>query len=144
MAIMRRRSPLGGLLDLQKRLEDIFPWDEEGETTLTTWRPRVDVYEEGDNIVFECEAPGVDKNDIDVSIEDNRLTISGNRHEEKTVEKEDRDYYRSERFFGEFQRTFTLPEGVDAEQVNANFDNGVLKVVLPKAPEAKKRSIEIN
>ena len=144
MALLSRRSPLGNLMELENRLGDLFSWDEGDESALTVWRPRVDVYEEGDNIIFECEAAGVNKDDIDVSIENNRLTISGTRHEEKTIEKEDRDYYRSERVYGAFQRTFTLPEGVDAEQVNANFNNGVLMVTLPKAPEAKKKSIEIN
>ncbi len=143
MTMLRRRTPFGGLLDLEKKLEDLFAAGDGEESSLTAWRPRVDVFEEGNNIVFECEAPGINKEDIDVSIENNRLTISGERREEKTIEEDERNYYRSERLFGSFQRTFTLPEGVDAEQVNAHFKNGVLRVELPKAAEAKKKSIEI-
>ncbi|MGM0381738.1 MAG: Hsp20/alpha crystallin family protein [bacterium] len=145
MAIQRRRSPFRNLLDLERELGDIFPWreEEEDETTLSAWSPRVDIYEEGDSLVFECEAPGVNKEDIDVSVENNRLTITGERREEKTVQEEDRNYYRTEQRFGTFQRAFALPDTVDTEQISATYDNGVLKVTVPEGAQSGRESIEI-
>jgi len=146
MALMRRGTPFRGLRNLERQLEDMFPWrsDEgEEEAALSAWSPRVDIYEEGDNLIFECEAPGVNKDDIDVSVENNRLTITGERREEKTVEDEDRNYYRSEQRFGTFQRAFSLPDGVDTEAINASYDNGVLKVTVPEGAQPSRESIEI-
>ncbi|MFB6355972.1 MAG: Hsp20/alpha crystallin family protein [bacterium] len=143
---LARQRPVRLLKDLDRQLNQLFPWedDDNTETAMTTWSPKVDVYEEDDNLVFELEAPGVDKDDIDVSIEDNRLTIKGERREEKEVGGDERDYYRSERFFGSFQRSFALPDKVDVEDIDARYDNGVLTVSLPKASEARKTTIEIN
>lgn len=142
---LARRSPFGLLRDLQQQLDDAFsdeaaPPPEDG---LSRWSPKVDVFEENENIVFEIEAPGVNKDDLDISIEDNRLVIRGERREQREA-GEDRDYYRSERFFGTFQRSFSLPDTIDAESVEASYDDGVLTVSLPKAAEAQRKSIEIN
>lgn len=141
---LARRSPFGLLRDLERQLDDAFKGDNgsSSEPSLSRWSPKVDVYEEGDNIVFEIEAAGVNKDDIDISIEDNRLVIRGERREERKTD-EDRDYYRSERFFGTFQRSFALPDTIDADAVEASYDDGVLNVSLPKAEEARRKSIEI-
>ncbi len=147
MTVLRRRtgwSPLSNLLDLDKRLSQMFGegFDDE-ESTVTAWSPRVDIYQEGDDIVFECEAPGVDKEDIEVGVENNRLTIQGERREEKEAGGEGRDYYRTERFYGSFQRSFVLPDGVDSGNISAQYNEGVLKVTLPKAAESKKQTIKV-
>jgi HSP20 family protein len=141
---LRRRSPFGLLRDLERQLEDRIRGQEDGDdqNSITSWSPKVDVYEEDSNIVFEVEAPGVDKDDIDISIEDNRLTIKGERREASESE-EDRDYYRSERFYGTFQRSFTLPDKVDTEDVSARYDNGLLHVTLPKRTRSTSTTIEI-
>ena len=145
MAIRRRRgwSPLGNLLDLDKQLSQMFGEGEESGTSMATWSPRVDVYESGDDLVFECEAPGVNKDDIDVSVENNRLTISGERREEKEAGGDDRDYYRTERLYGRFQRSFALPDGVDASDISAQYDEGVLKITLPQGAQTQRQSIDI-
>lgn len=141
---LSRRSPFGLLKDLERQLEDNLPSDEGGSngSSLTSWSPKVDVYEESDNIVFELEAPGVDKDNIDISIEDNRLTVQGERSEEN-VDTDSREYYRSERFYGSFKRSFALPDAIDTENVSASHDNGVLRVTLPKVEQSRRKSIEI-
>lgn len=141
---LQRRNPFSALRSFEDRLNKLFPSLEDGgstESAVTSWTPRVDVYEQGNDIVFELEAPGVSKDEIDVSLEDNRLTIRGERREDSSVDE--RDYYRSERFYGSFQRSFSLPERVDRNQIQAEFDDGVLTVRLPKAAEARKKSIDI-
>lgn len=144
MAI-RRRSPLQGLLNPDRWFDEMSPIrrEDDGDTDVTSWAPRVDIYEQGDNLVFECEAPGVEKDDLDVSMENNRLTIRGQRREEREVGSEDRDYLRSERIYGTFQRTFSLPENVDREDIHAEYEDGVLKVRVPVAEHALRQQIEI-
>jgi len=143
MAI-RRRSPFGLLRDLERQLEESVRGEngDSSDSSLTSWSPKVDAYEEGNNLVFEVEAPGVSKDDIDISIEDNRLTIQGERTGEKEWD-DTRDYYRSERFYGSFQRSFTLPDAIDTDNVRAEYDNGVLKITLPKVEQSSRQSIEI-
>ncbi len=145
MTLLSRRrggSPLGNLLDLDKRLSQMFGDDE--ETSVAAWSPNVDIYEKGDDLVFECEAPGVDRDDIEVRVENNRLVIKGERHEEKEAGDEERDYYRVERLYGTFQRMFALPEGVKAEDISAEYNDGVLRVTLPKgARQSQQKTIEI-
>lgn len=147
MAILRR-SPFRQLRELERQLDDIFregeQEDQNGSQALTGWSPRVDVYEEGDELVFEVDAPGLHKDDLDVSIEDNRLTIGGERREEKDVEDSERNYFRSERVYGQFQRSFALPDNVDAEQISANYENGVLTVRAPRTEESRSQSVQID
>ncbi len=145
MAIRRRRSLLGDLLNLDKQLGNMFPGDfGEGETSVSDWSPRMDVYERDDELVFECEAPGLDKDDIEVSVDNNRLTIQGERRTEREVEEEERNYFRTERFYGSFQRSFALPENIDQSEITAEFSDGVLNVTLPKAEEEEaQQKIEI-
>lgn len=141
---LSRRSPFGLLKDLERQLEDSLRSENggSGDTSITSWSPKVDVFEEGNDIVFEVEAPGVDKDDIDINIEDNRLTIQGERVSENEWE-DSRDYYRSERFYGTFQRSFALPDAIDADSVQAEYDGGVLNITLPKSETSKRKSIEI-
>ncbi|HIJ81116.1 MAG TPA: Hsp20/alpha crystallin family protein [Desulfuromonadales bacterium] len=105
------------------------------------WQPAVDIYETADSIVIKAELPDVDQKDIDVRIEDNTLILRGERKHEGEVKKE--NYHRIERYFGGFQRSFSLPTTVDQENVEANCEKGVLTVTLPKKEETKPKQISI-
>jgi len=112
-----------------------------GDDTYGSWAPAVDIFERGDDLVIRAEIPGVDKNDIDINVENNTLSIRGERKREDELD-EDRTYKR-ERVFGSFVRTFRLPRSVDSSRISASYVNGVLELQLPKAEEAKPRRIEI-
>jgi len=99
--------------------------------------PAVDIYEEGDHLVVKAELPGINKEDIDVKITDDYITISGEKKQEEKVEQ--KDYYRYERSYGSFSRTFTLPVDVDIDKAQAKFENGVLEIKIPKTEEAKTK-----
>lgn len=105
------------------------------------WQPAVDIYETTDSIVIKAELPDVDQKDIDVRIEDNLLTIKGERKHESEVKKE--NYHRIERYFGSFQRSFKLPATVEQEKVAASCEKGVLTVTLPKKEEVKPKQINV-
>lgn len=105
------------------------------------WQPAVDIYETGDSIVIKAELPDVDQKDIDVRIEDNTLILRGERKHEDEVKKE--NYHRIERYFGTFQRSFTLPATINQEMVEANCEKGVLTITLPKKEEKKPKQINI-
>jgi HSP20 family protein len=107
-----------------------------------TWAPAVDIFERGDDLVIRAEVPGVQKNEIDISVEDNRLVIKGERKREKEFDEE--NAYRLERSFGTFLQSFLLPKTVDAAKIVASYHSGVLEIVLPKADVAKTRKIDIN
>src|SRR2546423_13189531 len=98
--------------------------------TTTSFAPLVDIYEDEHNITLKIEVPGIDENDIDVRIENNTLTVQGERKIEK--EEKEENYRRVERQYGSFNRTFTLPQTVDREKVSASFDNGVVRVSQTK------------
>lgn len=103
--------------------------------------PSVDIFEEGDEVVVKAEIPGVEKKDLDVSITENSLTLSGEKKQEQKVEK--KDYHRIERSYGSFSRSFRLPDNVDGSKAKANFKDGVLEIRMPKTKETKKKKIEI-
>ena len=105
------------------------------------WAPVVDVYAKGDDIVVHAELPGVEKDDIEIHVENGTLTINGER--KRASEIEEGKVYRLERAYGSFTRRFSLPKGLDASGVKASFKDGVLEVTLPKAEEAKPRKIEV-
>jgi len=114
----------------------------EGEEVSTSaWIPPVDIHETPEALTLYAEIAGVAKDDVQLSVENGRLTISGERKFEKDTEAE--NYHRVERSFGTFERAFSLPKNVDPAGVRATFQDGVLKVTLPKAEESKPRSIEI-
>lgn len=108
---------------------------------FNSWAPAVNLFEDKDNLVVTAELPGMRKEDIDISFHDGALTISGERKQEKKYGEGDES--RSERFFGRFQRTMTLPKQIDAAAVKAAYKDGMLKVTLPKAPEAKPKQIAV-
>jgi len=104
--------------------------------------PPVDIYEDEGNIVVKAEVPGIDPKDIDVRVENNTLTIRGERKLEK--EEKEENFHRVERRYGSFYRAFTLPNTVEGDQCQANYDNGVLEVRLAKRAEAKPKQIKVN
>ena len=132
---------------LQDRVNRIFreSYSPEGPgdaLTTANFAPPVDVYEDEHNITLKIEVPGIDEKDIDVSIENNTLTVRGQRKFEKDEKEE--NFQRVERMYGSFTRSFTLPNTVDTEQISAHYDKGVLKVRLGKRAEAKPKQIKVN
>ncbi len=140
MALVRWERP-SLLSRMEQIFGDAFGEEENGGLTLGAWNPRVNMYEKGDNIVIDAELPGIKKEDIDVTVEDHQLTLRGERNEEKETKKE--DYYRKERLYGSFTRSFTLPSNVAADKVDATYTDGVLHVTLPKTEEAKGKHISV-
>jgi HSP20 family protein len=112
-----------------------------GNGTFRRWTPAMDVVETDDNYVLRADLPGLSEGDVKIEVEDNVLTVSGERKSSREESKQ--GYYRVERSFGHFSRTLTLPEGVDAEGINATFDRGVLEVKVPKPEQRKPRKVEI-
>ena len=122
--------------------ESYSPEGPEDALTTTSFVPPVDTYEDEHNIVLKLEVPGIDDKDIDVRIDNNTLTVHGERKIEK--EEKEENYRRVERQYGSFTRSFTLPSSVDPGQVSADYNNGVLKVKLAKKVEAKPKQIKVN
>lgn len=107
----------------------------------TDWIQGLDVYREKDDLVVKAELPGVSKKDLDISLEDGMLTIKAEKKEEKVTE--DTSYYASEREFGQYCRTISLPFEVNSEKISSKFENGVLELRLPKAEEAKTNHVKV-
>lgn len=105
------------------------------------WEPAVDIYEDKDKITIRAELPGMQQRDIQLSVENNTLTISGERKRDE--QRKEGDTFRSERFYGRFQRSITLPQPVDSGRISATYRDGVLTVICPKSEEAKSRQIEV-
>jgi HSP20 family protein len=133
---------MGGLRGELERVFDRFrePRWEEFEA-IDAWAPKVDFSETKDAFMVKAEIPGVEPKDVSVSLENQMLTIKGEKHKEK--EEKDEKYHRVERSWGGFSRTIMLPAGVDTEKVNATFKDGVLTIKLPKTPEAKGTTIPV-
>jgi HSP20 family protein len=141
-----RYDPFRDLRTLQEEVNRLFTgsmpraFDDEG-IARGAWSPSVDIYENKDQIVLEAELPGMKREDFDLSVENNVITIRGQRQFEKKDESD--NYHRVERAYGSFTRSFTLPNTVTAEGANAEYKNGVLRVTLPKREETKARRIEV-
>jgi HSP20 family protein len=114
---------------------------QDGDSMLSAWTPAVDIAEHDDEYLVKVELPGVSKDDVKITLESNVLTIRGEKKQEKETNNE--DYHRVERSYGSFERAFTLPTTVKNEKIDASFKDGVLKISLPKAEEAKPRQIEV-
>jgi HSP20 family protein len=147
MTILTRLDPFRELNTLQDRMNRLFRDSVAAETqdqalATSAFAPAVDVYEDEHNITLKIEVPGIDEKDIDVRIENNTLTVHGERKFEKDEKEE--NFRRVERQYGSFTRSFTLPTTVDAEKVSANYDKGILKITLAKKAEAKPKQIKVN
>jgi HSP20 family protein len=141
-----RYDPFRDLRTLQEEVNRLFStnlsrsFGDEG-IGRGAWAPSVDIYENKDQIVLEAELPGMKQEEFDLSIENNVITLRGERKFEKTDETD--NYHRVERSYGSFTRSFTLPQTVSAEGATAEYSNGVLRVTLPKREETKARRIEV-
>jgi HSP20 family protein len=139
-------NPLRELRTMQEQMNQLLnlSWNHDlpgEEIKEGLWQPAVDIYETADSIVIKAELPDVDQKDIEVRIEDSTLILKGERKHEDDVKKE--NYHRIERYFGTFQRSFSLPTTVDQEQIEANCEKGVLTITLPKKEEKKPKQISI-
>ncbi|HEY7317172.1 MAG TPA: Hsp20/alpha crystallin family protein [Candidatus Binatia bacterium] len=126
---------------LERRLRPFWPERWWPTTGMEISAPALDVYEEKDDIVVKAELPGMEKDNIEVNLSDNRLTIKGEKKKEEEVKKE--GYYRSERSYGSFVRSLELPSEVQTDKIKAAFKNGVLEIRLPKTEEAKKKETKV-
>ena len=146
MTTLTRWEPFTGLSTLQNQMNRLFHESmlhgREDESPLTNWAPSVDIYETPNELVVKADLPDVTEKDIDVRIEDNLLTIRGERKFEKNLSEE--NYLRVERSYGSFSRSFSLPNTVNAEGIRAEYNNGVLTVSLPKREESKPRQVKVN
>ena len=152
MSSIIRWEPFRDLVSLRDRMDRLFGdfagrgwptqgWPTEEGLTAGMWNPPVDVYETKDSIVLKADLPDVKKEEVDISVEGNVLTLRGERKREKEVKE--KDFYRMERSYGAFSRSFTLPGSVDADKIEADFAGGVLKVTLPKREESKPKQIKV-
>ena len=145
MRILTRWEPARGLTTLQNQVNRLFNdsfrrTDE--EASLSAWAPAVDVYETEYELVVKADLPEADPKDLDIRVENNILTISGERKFEKKVNEE--NYLRVERSYGSFARSFTLANTVNPEAIKADYQNGVLTLSIPKREEAKPKQIKVN
>ncbi len=136
----------GRLTDLRDEIDRLFdaPLTELARTAQVFggWTPAIDMYEDKDNLYVRVEVPGMRKEDIEVSLHDGSLSISGERKAENR--QEEHEVYRAERFYGRFQRTVSLPCDVSNDKVKAQYKDGILSVTLPKTEQAKPKHIEVN
>jgi HSP20 family protein len=141
-------DPFKEVTTLQERInrlfEDAFPRAREREEDLTpgAWRPAVDIYEGGNAVVLKAELPGIKKEDVSVEIKDNVLTIKGERKAESEINEE--KYYRRERTYGTFSRSFNLQYTVNPDNIKARFKDGVLVIEMPKPEEEKPKQVNVN
>lgn len=151
MSLIRYQAPelsnwgsfdrLASLRDEMNRLFDFsFPSRDSG--LFSGWSPALDVYDEKDSLLVKVELPGMKKEDIQINLQNGVLTVSGERKHE--FEKKEGETFRSERYFGKFQRSVTLPTQVAPDGIKASYKDGVLAIRLPKAEEAKPRQIDVD
>ena len=143
--ILSRWEPFRGAATLQNQVHRLFGTVLEGsgaESNLTTWAPAVDIYETEHELVVKADLPEVDPKDLDIRVENNILTIRGERKFEKKVNED--NYLRVERAYGSFSRSFSLANTVNSEAIKADYVNGVLTLTIPKREEAKPKQIKVN
>ncbi len=141
---MRALTPWTGLSTMKKEMDRLFDrfWEDLPQlSSMGEWAPALDVSETKDAVMVKAEVPGMDPKEIQLSLQDQLLTLKGEKKQEK--EEKDEHYYRAERSYGAFVRTVRLPATVDGSKVTAGFKNGLLTVSLPKAPTAKGTTIPI-
>jgi HSP20 family protein len=150
MTALTRWNPFREMEELQRRMSTLFDWSpfrrssltaDEEAITLPEWAPLVDIVEDDKEYLIKVELPEVNKDDVKVTVEGDTLTISGERKAEK--EEKGRKFHRVERYYGRFERSFTIPDDADADNVKAEFKDGVLRVHLPKSEKARPKQIEV-
>jgi len=145
MTVLTRWDPFRDMQTLQNRLNRLFEEQySSGQEAMTTgaFVPPVDIYEDQHGIQLKLEVPGIDEKDLDIKVENNVLTVSGERKFEK--EQKEENFHRIERRYGSFTRSFTLPNTVDTEKISGEYNNGVLNLHLAKREEAKPKQIKVS
>lgn len=147
MTLLTRWEPVRELASLQERMNRLFndsfsPVTSQESLAAGSFVPPVDVYEDEQGIRLKMEVPGIDEKDIDIRLENNLLTVRGERKLEKETKEE--NYHRIERSYGSFTRSFTLPNTVNPEEVKAGYSKGVLSISLGKKAEARPKQIKVN
>jgi len=145
MRTLTRWEPFRGATSLQDQVNRLFNdvLERRGEeSSLTAWAPAVDIYETEQELVVKADVPDVDPKDLDIRVENNILTIRGERKFEKKVSEE--SYLRVERAYGSFARSFTLANTVNSDAIKAEYQSGVLTMTIPKKEEAKPKQIKVN
>lgn len=141
-------SPMVDVFGVKNRMNSLFddfffPFDRAtDDVAISNWHPTVDIYEDGDHIVIKAELPGVEKKDINVDVNGRVLTLTGERTLDRKVK--DENYYRQERSYGKFKRSFTLPTEIDSDKIKADFSKGVLKIDISKPEEHKPKKITVH
>jgi HSP20 family protein len=150
MATMMRWDPFQDLRSAQEEMAQMSPMlaqalgllgQQQGSATATAWAPALDISERKDAYLVTVELPGVEADDLEITMEDGLLTIQGERH--FAHDSSEQQFHRVERRYGAFRRSITLPAQVQAEQIEASFDNGVLQILVPKMEEAKPKRIQV-
>ncbi len=147
MAITRW-DPFKDLISLREKMNRLFEDSmlrshaDDQDFSVGAWKPAVDIYETADKMVLVADLPGINQDDIELKIENNLLTIRGEREMDKEITQE--DFHRIERAYGPFSRSFTLPATIDIEKIKAEHRNGILQVILPKKEETKAKKIKID
>lgn len=145
MAAIVRYNPFRELRAMQEQMNRLLDlaWNRETGEDIKEgiWQPPVDIYEDEDSVIIKAELPDIDQKDIEVKIEDSTLTLRGERKQDEKLKRE--NFHRMERFYGTFQRSFTLPHTIDQEKVKANCANGILTITLPKKEEKKPKMINV-
>ncbi len=139
-----RWDPFRELMNVQGRLNQILADTANAgrDDAYGTWVPPVDIFERGEELVIRAELPGVNRDELEIQVEDGTLALSGERRREEQVEEQ--NAYRLERSYGKFSRSFRLPTTVDTSKISAQYKDGVLEIVLPKLEEAKPRKVKIH
>ena len=137
-----RFNPHNSIFSMKKEMDRICNRFEEGAPTRTgAYRPATDIYETENELVLRLEIPGVKKEDVKISIENNILSLNGERKMNDDIDRE--DYHRVESNYGSFYRSFTLPSRINSEMISAEYEDGILQIVMPKKEESKPREIEV-
>lgn len=154
---MERWRPVRGLVpwrpfreleEMERRFDDVLSWPllpavwRRIPTMEMRWAPAIDVFEKEDEFVVKAELPGMTEEDIDVSVVGDTLTLKGERKAESEVKKD--DYYYCERSYGSFSRSIAIPSNVDAKKIEANYEDGVLEISLPKTREVKPKKVSVS
>lgn len=145
MAIIRW-DPFRDLITIREKMNPLFEEavisrGEEKDLVSSSWTPTVDIFETENELVLSAEVPGINEKDIEIKIEDNTLTLRGERKFEKETKEE--NYHRIERAYGSFFRSFSLPLYINQDNIKAEHLNGILKIIMPKKPELKPRKVKI-
>ncbi|MHB8053881.1 MAG: Hsp20/alpha crystallin family protein [Candidatus Aminicenantales bacterium] len=145
MAIIRW-DPFRDVVTLREKMNRLFEDSlaqkgEDKDLMTSNWAPAVDIYETANELVLTAEVPGIEEKDIEIKVEDNTLTLKGERKFEKETKEE--NFHRIERSYGSFFRAFSLPNSVDPDRIQAEHDNGVLRVIMPKRQELKPKTVKI-